>query len=191
MPPLLSFAFLCIFPLSTEKRRLLLLRLLLLRLVHAHGVQCWLLDVDGARRVAQCCLLDCCWSWWWCSDIKGAVIFSRDDKDSTIPVTLSNQTLMLLLRGSAVVAGLVGLEGGYWTMVKEKKERPWGGSVWRSRRESEGGLPSCLRALLEAKAESNTDCGQRHFAPAPLSFFLLDLSLVFLCFFSFLVISPS
>jgi len=68
-------------------------------------------------------------------------------------------------------------------MVEEKNERPWGGSVWRSRRESEGGLPSCLRALLEAKTESNTDCGQRLFAPAPLCFFLLDLSLVFLCFF--------
>jgi hypothetical protein len=70
-------------------------------------------------------------------------------------------------------------------MVEEKNERPWGGSVWRSRRESEGGLPSCLRALLEAKTESNTDCGQRPFAPAPLFFFLLDLSLVFLCFFFF------
>jgi len=68
-----------------------------------------------------------------------------------------------------------------------------GGNVWRSKRESEGGLPSCLRALPEAKAESDTDCGQRPFVPAPLSlFFLLDLSLVFLCFvFSFLVLSPS
>ena len=58
MPPLLSFAFLCIRPLSTKKRRLLLLWL-----VHAQGARCWLLDVDGAAmlfagRGAQCCLLD-------------------------------------------------------------------------------------------------------------------------------------
>ena len=76
-------------------------------------------------------------------------------------------------------------------MVEEKNERPWGGSVWRSRRESEGGLPSCLRALLEAKTESNTDCGQRPFAPAPLFFFCLIFLSSFFAFFSFLVLSPS
>ena len=47
VPPVLFSGFLC--PVSTEKRRLLLLWL-----VHAHGAQWWFLDVDGSRGGAQC-----------------------------------------------------------------------------------------------------------------------------------------